>query len=128
MVVAAYIWGEFVYRLIVVHRRRLSWCELHSFSMIHSAFMHTACRSTRRHRLSYENFIQVTAVLITNVFWFAPNVYLLARDCSWFDIVLSWFSFVRWAMLFVVRLQCHPSGMEQLQDTFIFFHCLYNRT
>lgn len=40
--------------------------------------------------------------MITNMFWFAPNVFLIATECEWFSITLSWFAFVRWTMLFVV--------------------------
>jgi hypothetical protein len=51
-------------------------------------------------------------VLVVNVFWLTPNVYLLQRPCPWFSTTLSWFAFMRWSALFLVRNCCAPTDQQ----------------
>lgn len=62
-------------------------------------------------------------MVVVNVFWLLPNIWLIAKQCSWFDTFISWCSFTRWAGLFLVRRGwvvtvsgCVGGGMDRMRS------------
>lgn len=52
--------------------------------------------SHRRRRLATLASAELALQLVSTIMFLAPNTYLIAHECGWFNPLVAWSAFVRW--------------------------------